>query len=206
MDPEAIREKRKVLLEQWCSQHGARGPPPPAAPAPPSAPDSTGGAAKVDAKKEDTTVAIPVELECIVQDIATTGSIPYPWEHIRLLLAAKLDQCCIASWKEDAEKCCDTLEEFEAAVLKPLRESVTDVHRNGPPFTAQRMCELLVDRTKTYKSTRKYCAAIEKVLLVSSVDPCMTEQSRKRKAPDIPEEGSQEPPEVKRELGAKKEE
>lgn len=222
MDPDAIREKRKLLLEQWCTQQEPA-PVLPAAPpavpppevvevaeddaAPPCRPKEKKEKSKAEVREEPPVVAtpppIPVELECIVQDIATTGKIHYPWRNMRILLAAKLEQCCHTSWKENPEKYYETIEEFEEQVLKPMSRSLTDERRSGPPFTAQRMCELLVNRTKTYKSTRKYCAALEKMMVVSSRDPSAMEQSRKRKAPDCPDG----PPEdIKRDNGVEAEE
>lgn len=58
------------------------------------------------------------------------------------------------------------------AVLQRLLAMLDEFH--APPFTTQRLCELLVDPMRDYKtSTRKLLNALEKLLTVSSTVPTL---------------------------------
>jgi len=213
MDPEAIRQKRKVLLEQWCTQHqpryeyrikmrcpsniyllqtrpghALRGIYPLMEPiSTVEQPDDDTDRTKPkeeEAPASKSPLTIPVELECIIQDIATTSLVPYSWEDVRFLLAAKLEHECRTAWEADTDKYFETMEEFSDNAIRPLIKSLLHERRAGPPFSTQRFCELLMDREKWYKTTRKYCNALTKVLTITMSYPYAPELSRKRKAPD----------------------
>lgn len=42
------------------------------------------------------------------------------------------------------------------------------LHRDGPPFTIQRLAEVMIDPSRYYKQTHKLCNCLEKLLLVTS--------------------------------------
>ncbi|KAJ3523327.1 hypothetical protein NMY22_g11487 [Coprinellus aureogranulatus] len=61
----------------------------------------------------------------------------------------------------------DQLDSFDECVLL-LGFEVVLIACRGPPFTIQRLCELLLDPKKHYNSVGKYLRAVEKSILVTS--------------------------------------
>merc|ERR1712136_612549 len=59
-------------------------------------------------------------------------------------------------------------------VIEPLKRSILEPQREGPPFTVQRICELLVDPRHTYKSTRRYIYALQRVVLIRMTEEVFT--------------------------------
>ncbi|GLE06811.1 hypothetical protein PINS_up016421 [Pythium insidiosum] len=118
----------------------------------------------------------------VLDEMRVTGVPYYQWPHLRALLVAKLKL---------------SLDEMHAADKSgavPVGWSPTnqrtkhEERRNnladqlnafeGPPFTLQRLTEVIMEPQKTYKNLHKLCNAIEKLLSVTStlrvVDPRST--------------------------------
>jgi len=99
-------------------------------------------------------------------------SFDYPWDALRWLLARKVEEVLLELWMETPDLDLDQENEtFENSAVEPLTRSLLEPRREGPPFTIQRLCELLID-PHVYKSTRKYLFALQRAIVVT-----MTEES-----------------------------
>jgi len=71
-----------------------------------------------------------------------------------------------------------SIEGLSAPETTAISERCSAIQRSlesfvGPPFTLQRLCELLVNEPKLYKSTSKFVNAIEKMFAVSGILPTL---------------------------------
>ena len=102
-------------------------------------------------------------------EVATTGHSKVEWEELKAPIAVKINEVCAEYYA--ACKDIDNVESYAEA----LKRILTLLHEfPNAPFTVQRLCELLVDPHRIYKtSTRKMMSAVEKLLTVSSTVPMM---------------------------------
>ncbi|EGZ30143.1 hypothetical protein PHYSODRAFT_553281 [Phytophthora sojae] len=108
--------------------------------------------------------SISPTLEKVLLEMRQTGVPCYAWAHLKVLLLAKLQLA---------------LDEMDAkdAASKSRRASVTQLLQTfeSPPFTLQRLTEIILEPHKSYRSLPKLLNALEKLLAVSStiqvVDP-----------------------------------
>eukprot|EP00429_Kryptoperidinium_foliaceum_P139269 CAMPEP_0176268062 /NCGR_PEP_ID=MMETSP0121_2-20121125/43481_1 /TAXON_ID=160619 /ORGANISM="Kryptoperidinium foliaceum, Strain CCMP 1326" /LENGTH=220 /DNA_ID=CAMNT_0017608145 /DNA_START=20 /DNA_END=679 /DNA_ORIENTATION=+ len=111
------------------------------------------------------------DLEGIIKAVARTGSTEaYPWDALRMLLARKVELVLAELWREAPDVRLPEGEAFERAAVEPLTRSLLEPRREGPPFTVQRLCELLTVCRATYRSTRKYLYALQRAVLVTSTE------------------------------------
>jgi len=103
---------------------------------------------------------INTKLQQIIDGITITGVSCYKWEWLKELLITKLMKVLDAhnaktsmpDFEQEKQRLCSYLRDFEE-----------------PPFTLQRLCELLVGPAgDAYKTTKAYAFAIEKVIYVTS--------------------------------------
>lgn len=114
---------------------------------------------------------ISEELEGIVLDIARGGAATsYPWDALCHLLARKMERVLQEFWKDSPDVKMQDGETFEQSIIKPLMASILEPHRGGPPFTVQRLCELLVEPRRIYKSTRRFLYALQRALVVIATE------------------------------------
>jgi len=98
----------------------------------------------------------PPLLDDVINEISLTGLCCYPWNLVKELLAVKLTQLLdrysdgLPNAQVEKQRLCAALKNFE-----------------DPPFTLQRLCELLNKNTATYKTLKTFTFAVEKVLYVS---------------------------------------
>eukprot|EP01114_Cavostelium_apophysatum_P008026 TRINITY_DN2027_c0_g1_i1.p1 TRINITY_DN2027_c0_g1~~TRINITY_DN2027_c0_g1_i1.p1 ORF type:complete len:188 (+),score=42.72 TRINITY_DN2027_c0_g1_i1:121-684(+) len=97
------------------------------------------------------------QLQQIVERISKTGLSSYSWPHLKMLISFRIEQILYTYYDDDPQK--EQLQPEIASVLRLLDSF------SGPPFTLQRLCELILK--PTYKSLRKYLFALEKLLSVS---------------------------------------
>ncbi|KAE9028145.1 hypothetical protein PR003_g10959 [Phytophthora rubi] len=107
--------------------------------------------------------SISPALEQVLLEMRQTGVPCYAWAHLKVLLLAKLQLA---------------LDEMDAdAASKSRRASVTQLLQTfeSPPFTLQRLTEIILEPQRSYRSLPKLLNALEKLLAVSStiqvVDP-----------------------------------
>ncbi|KAL3674127.1 hypothetical protein V7S43_000073 [Phytophthora oleae] len=102
-------------------------------------------------------------LEKVLLEMRQTGVPCYAWAHLKVLLLAKLQLAL------------DTMDGDAAS--KGRRVSVTQLLQTfeSPPFTLQRLTEIILEPHRSYRSLPKLLNALEKLLAVSStiqvVDP-----------------------------------
>ncbi|CEL91801.1 unnamed protein product [Vitrella brassicaformis CCMP3155] len=111
---------------------------------------------------------IPEDLEAVIRQIANNGVIRYPWELLKHVLAAKIRQVLMEYHTKKPDVKLHQGESFTShvdAIVKALQDFT------GPPFTIQRLCELLSDPRKSYTSTKKLTYAFERMLKVISIIP-----------------------------------
>lgn len=103
-------------------------------------------------------------LTSIIKDVALSGTLRHEWSLVKKLLAVQLE-LVLRSYQsrypdlreENGEKFEDILGNFKFSL-----DSFAQA-----PFTLQRLCELLMDPERHYKSLRKLTGAIDKVVNVS---------------------------------------
>ena len=104
----------------------------------------------------------------IIESIAKDGKLPHDisWSHGRRFIEFMIAEQCQAFNQENGyEDIEDGYESFEEnlEVLLMLFENFKEV----PPFTLQRICELIIEGKKFYKRTHHYMFALEKCLNIS---------------------------------------
>mmetsp|Transcript_38173 Transcript_38173/g.105224 ORF Transcript_38173/g.105224 Transcript_38173/m.105224 type:complete len:237 (-) Transcript_38173:185-895(-) len=140
-------------------------------------------------------VPIPEDLESLICDVAKTGSVnSYPWDALRLLLARKVELVLGEFWRDAPDVEVQEGESFERAAVEPLMRSLLEPRREGPPFTVQRICELLSEPRLVYKSTRRYLYALQRAVLVTATEEVLAQQQQQRQPqlwqmPPLPDGG-----------------
>ncbi|KAK9914672.1 hypothetical protein M0R45_038434 [Rubus argutus] len=136
------------------------------------------------------------EVRGILEVIASTGRFWHDWDKLKSMLSFQLKQ--VLSEYPDAEM---TSEQQNASLGEPYLELVKRVDEalhgftEGPPFTLQRLCEILLDARSIYPNLSKLALALEKNLLVTSMLSMSTDpylQSVMQKIAE-PEKASEEP-------------
>ncbi|XP_066284966.1 serine/threonine-protein phosphatase 4 regulatory subunit 2-B-like isoform X1 [Branchiostoma lanceolatum] len=112
------------------------------------------------------------ELEQYLQHIAKTGETIYPWNRLKPVFLLKLEKV-MQEFNEEAPKVDGPpTPNVENLSYEEMRERVVSIIESftGPPFTMQRLCELVTDPKKHYKRSDKFLRGVEKnVLVVSTV-------------------------------------
>lgn len=119
---------------------------------------------------------ISEELNGIIRQVAETGAAnSYPWDALRHLLARKVELVLAEFWLDFPDyPLAREGESFAAVAVEPLTKSLLEPLRKGPPFTLQRICELLANPRQIYKSTKRYFYALQRVILVAMTEDVLT--------------------------------
>ncbi|KAH0461169.1 hypothetical protein IEQ34_008744 [Dendrobium chrysotoxum] len=144
--------------------------------------------------------ASPEEIRSILEVIAATGKFWHDWDELKNMLSFQLKQV-LAEYPEaqidrDAEQQQSSLSgETYQELVKRLDEALLGFIE-GPPFTLQRLCEILLNPKSTYRSLSKLALALEKNLLVTSTLTICTDPypATPAKKPPEPNEVIQEEP------------
>lgn len=105
------------------------------------------------------------EVRGILQVIASTGKFWHDWEKLKSLLSFQLKQ--VLSEYPEAKMTTKEQEETYQDLVKKLDEALHNFEE-GPPFTLQRLCEILLAARHIYPNLSKLALALEKNLLVTS--------------------------------------
>ncbi|KAI8139583.1 PPP4R2-domain-containing protein [Fennellomyces sp. T-0311] len=96
-------------------------------------------------------------------EIADTNEITQSWSDLQAAIRnAITQQCEIIERKGPAADELANIESIKTNIIHSIE------HHERPPFTIQRLCELVIDPRRHYRMFIKYMNAIEKVLLVTS--------------------------------------
>ncbi|GAB9468510.1 hypothetical protein Gpo141_00005826 [Globisporangium polare] len=111
-------------------------------------------------------------LERVLEEIRVTGVPRYSWAHLKKLLLAKLQVAM------DQVAASDTTSTTVGVGWSPTNKNKSSERRSnitellntfeGPPFTLQRLTEVILDPQKSYKTLNKLINALEKLLAVST--------------------------------------
>lgn len=105
------------------------------------------------------------EVRGILQVIASTGKFWHDWGKLKSVLSFQLKQ--VLSEYPEAKMATKEQEETYQELVKKLDEALHNFEE-GPPFTLQRLCEILLAARHLYPNLSKLALALEKNLLVTS--------------------------------------
>ncbi|RLN38348.1 hypothetical protein BBJ28_00012285 [Nothophytophthora sp. Chile5] len=122
--------------------------------------------------KGDVTAISPV-LERVLLEMRQTGVPCYAWEHLKVLLLAKLKLALDQVHAGDKQTPTPGVGWSPTNRNNRFDERCANVTGllntfEGPPFTLQRLTEIIMEPEKSYKSLHKLINALEKLLAVSS--------------------------------------
>ncbi|EDO48233.1 predicted protein [Nematostella vectensis] len=112
------------------------------------------------------------ELEQLLTNIAQTGRILYPWNNLKPVFMYKMDRVMRDFFESSPSRNSTSSEPTHVADFEVMRQRLLDCLDSftSPPFTIQRLCELMVEPKRHYKNSEKFMRGIEKnVLVVSSL-------------------------------------
>ncbi|KAJ1259080.1 hypothetical protein BS78_10G125900 [Paspalum vaginatum] len=115
----------------------------------------------------------PEEMRSIIEVIADTGKFWHDWSFLKSLLSLKLKQVLDEYFEVQMASQDDRQQQsyFSVETYSELVSRLSDAlwrFEEGPPFTLQRLCEILLDPKGTYTKLSKLALALEKNLLVTS--------------------------------------
>ncbi|KVH95839.1 uncharacterized protein LOC112528369 [Cynara cardunculus var. scolymus] len=109
------------------------------------------------------------EVRCVLKVIAATGKFWHDWEKLRSMLSLHLKQVISeypqAKMTKEEQKF--SLGETHAELVKRLDDALHSFV-DGPPFTLQRLSEIILDAQILYPNLSKLALALEKNLSVTS--------------------------------------
>ncbi|XP_010087495.2 serine/threonine-protein phosphatase 4 regulatory subunit 2 [Morus notabilis] len=110
------------------------------------------------------------EARGILEVIASTGKFWHEWDKLKAILSFQLKQVLseYPETKMTSEQQNASLGETFTELAKRLEEALHSFDQ-GPPFTLQRLCEILLDARAIYPNLLKLALALEKNLLVTSM-------------------------------------
>lgn len=134
------------------------------------------------------------EVVQILQVIASTGRFWHDWDKLKGMLSFQLKQV-LSEYPEaqmTSEQQFTSSGESYVELVNKLDEALT-CFIEGPPFTLQRLCEILLDAKSVYPNLSKLALALEKNLLVTSTLPICTDPypQATTKEPDDQEKASE---------------
>lgn len=106
---------------------------------------------------------LPSEITDIISQISSNSKVLFPWKYLRPALIIKLKEVLseFAPVTEDKQ-------DEEMNIYINIDNLLLQRFKHAPPFTIQRICDLLSEPKKYYKTKLKYLRAFEKVLTVIS--------------------------------------
>ncbi|KAB2022318.1 hypothetical protein E1A91_D07G206500v1 [Gossypium mustelinum] len=135
------------------------------------------------------------EVRRVLQVSAATGKFWHNWDKLKSMLSFQLK--LVLSEYPEAKM---TIEQQNASLGETNLELVTRLNEElhsfieGPPFTLQRLCEILLDARSIYPKLSKLALALEKNLLVTSTLTVCTEPYPEMMPNPEPEKATEEAP------------
>ncbi|KAL5769024.1 hypothetical protein ACOSQ2_015807 [Xanthoceras sorbifolium] len=134
------------------------------------------------------------EIRSVLEVIASTGKFWHDWDKLKSMLLFQLKQV-LAEYPEakmPTEQQNASLGETYPELLKRLDEALL-CFTEGPPFTLQRLCEILLAARSIYPNLSKLALALEKNLLVTSMlTPCTDPYPQRTQTPVESDEAREE--------------
>lgn len=136
------------------------------------------------------------EVKGILEVIASTGKFWHDWSKLKSILSLQLKQVLseYPEAKMTTEQQNASLGETYPELVKRLDEALLSFV-DGPPFTLQRLCEILLEGQSIYPNLSKLALALEKNLLVTSMLTISTDPYPQQvvSKPDEPGKANEEP-------------
>lgn len=127
---------------------------------------------------------IPLELECLIREISQNGEIPYEWRLVRKLIHLRLckvsDMSSMLCWImlisrfiSQTMDCFFKERGFSGPVTETYamrREEILRLFSDfeyKPPFTIQRLCEVLIENDRLFKSTYALLNSFTRLLSIT---------------------------------------
>ena len=107
---------------------------------------------------------LPSEVSDVFCQISEDAHILYPWKYLYTVLIIKFKEVLNTFDEVTADR-----REEQTSMLEHIDSLLVHRFKQAPPFTIQRICDLLSEPKKFYKSKLKYIRAFEKVLTVISL-------------------------------------
>ncbi|CAN0824351.1 Serine/threonine-protein phosphatase 4 regulatory subunit 2 [Linum grandiflorum] len=147
------------------------------------------------------------EAGAVLELIASTGKFWHNWHNLKIILSSKLKQV-LSEYPEvnmTGEEQKASLGETYPDLVKRLDDALHSFV-DGPPFTLQRLCEILLAARSIYPNLSKLALALEKNLLVTSTltactDPCPLVKPKQDEADDASLKQQKEQPSKSEENG-----
>ncbi|XP_028398165.1 serine/threonine-protein phosphatase 4 regulatory subunit 2-A-like [Dendronephthya gigantea] len=110
------------------------------------------------------------ELDKLLSHIAKTGRTEFPWPLLKPLIAYKLERVVNEFFENTSSNAYNSEPKSKTKDLYPdAQKLISNVnHFSGTPFTIQRLCELITEPQKYYRTTDKFLRGIEKNIMVVS--------------------------------------
>ncbi|XP_066370683.1 uncharacterized protein [Miscanthus floridulus] len=127
-------------------------------------------AAPEDGVDEDTVTNVdvsPEDMRSIIEVIADTGKFWHDWRFLKSVLSLQLKQVLDEYFEVEMVSQNDGQQRYFSELFSQLNGAL-ERFEEGPPFTLQRLCEILLDPKGTYTKLSKLALALEKNLLVTS--------------------------------------
>ncbi|XP_030469112.1 uncharacterized protein LOC115687616 [Syzygium oleosum] len=133
------------------------------------------------------------EARRVIETIASSGTFWIEWDQVKTILSVKLKQVLsdYPEAKMTTEQQSASLGETHQELVKRLDEALLSFDE-GPPFTLQRLCEILLSARSIYPKLSKLALALEKILLVTSMFTSCSNQQMMIQDSDNPEKASEE--------------
>uniref|UniRef100_A0A0D9WPK3 Serine/threonine-protein phosphatase 4 regulatory subunit 2 n=1 Tax=Leersia perrieri TaxID=77586 RepID=A0A0D9WPK3_9ORYZ len=119
-----------------------------------------------DGSTEGNVDITPEEMRSVIEVIADTGKFWHDWNFLKRLLSLQLKQV-LSEYSEGQMASQDDGQIQYSELVSWLNDALLRFEE-GPPFTLQRLCEILLDPKGTYTKLSKLALALEKNLLVTS--------------------------------------
>ncbi|OAY44591.1 serine/threonine-protein phosphatase 4 regulatory subunit 2-A [Manihot esculenta] len=135
------------------------------------------------------------EVRGILEVIASTGKFWHDWDKLRSMISFHLKQVLseYPEAKMTNEEQSARLGETYTELVKRLDEALHSFDE-GPPFTLQRLCEILLAARSIYPNLSKLALALEKNLLVTStLTACMDPYPQAMQKLDEPDKAHEVP-------------
>ncbi|KAF2288035.1 hypothetical protein GH714_004027 [Hevea brasiliensis] len=135
------------------------------------------------------------EVRGILELIASTGKFWHDWDKLKSMISFHLKQVLseYPEAKMTSEEQNAILGETYEELMKRLDEALHSFDE-GPPFTLQRLCEILLAARSIYPNLSKLALALEKNLLVTStLTVCMDPYPQTMQKLDEPDKAHEEP-------------
>ncbi|ORX91504.1 hypothetical protein K493DRAFT_339324 [Basidiobolus meristosporus CBS 931.73] len=111
----------------------------------------------------NTTAREADEIDELIDRVVQSNVFDGPWNEIRTRLISRIEQNLHLLATEFNTEVTEEIRAYQGRIVKAL-----EAFKSDPPFTVQRLCELIAYPKEHHKSLPKYMRALEKVVTVTS--------------------------------------